>query len=182
MVVATQLLTGMTVLVDGTPYRVETVTKVATQKAAPFIKVKLRQLVSGESVERNFKPTQAIEEVSLEEHQLEYLYKEATHHVFLDIGSLNLIKVDDRVVGKKIHYLKEGIEAKGYGTSGMILSLDLPQFLELMVAGVGSQSGKEGSVRIATLETGAKLEVPQFVDVGDVIKVDTKLEEYIQRV
>lgn len=183
MVTATQLVSGMTVLVGDVPYRVEATTKVTSQKGPPFVKVKLRHLVSGELIERNFKSTQSVDEVSLQERQLEYLYQEGNGHVFLDVGSLTLVNVDDKVVGKMIHYLKEGVEAKGAGVGGMILSLELPQFLELMVSAVGSLSGKEGgSVRIATLETGAKLEVPQFVDVGDVIKVDTRLEEYIQRV
>lgn len=166
------------------PYRVESVVKVTAQKANPFIKVRLRHLVTREAVEKNFRPIQELDEVSLEEHRLEYLYPEGKDYVFLDVGTLDIMKVPGDVIGNKVHYLKEGIEVKGSCFGPTIFAVDLPQFLELMVSSIeiGEEKGKGGGSRIAILETGAQLEVPPFIDVGDVIKVDTRIEEYIQRV
>ena len=184
MVVASQLNAGMTIMMAKKPYRVESAVKVATQKTNPFIKVKLRNLLTHESIEKNFRPVQELAEVSLEEHRLEYLYPEGNDHVFLDMGTLDIMKVSRDVIGGKVHYLKEGIEVKASCFVSTIFAVDLPQFLELMVSSIemGDEGGKGGSTRMAILETGARVEVPPFIDVGDVIKVDTRIEEYIQRV
>jgi elongation factor P len=184
MVLASQLTSGMTIMMAKKPYRVESAVKVTAQKANPFVKVKLRCLTSQEIVEKNFRLTQEVEEVALEEHRLEYLYPEGDSYVFLDIGTLDILKILKDVIGTKVHYLKEGIEIKGSCFGNTIFSVELPQFLELMVSSIesGEETGRQGGARVAVLETGAKLEVPPFIDVGDVIKVDTRLEEYIQRV
>lgn len=187
MVLASQLGIGTTIKIAKDLYRVENVVKVDGQKANSFIKCKLRHLLTAESIEKNFKINQEVDEVVLEDKKLEYLYAEGKGYVFLDLGTLDLVTVEGHIVGKKIHYLKEGTEVKGSGFGSTIFSIELPQFLELMVASVSTSegSGKQGgggSARIAKLETGSKIEVPPFVDVGDIIKIDTKTEEYIQRV
>jgi elongation factor P len=185
MILASQLTSGMTIMIGKDPYRVESVIKVSAQKANPFIKAKLRHLVSQKSIEKNFRPSQEIEEIVLAEHRLEYLYPDEQTHVFLDLGTLDVVKVDKSIISDKVSYLKEGIEVKGFCYGAAIFAVDLPQFLELMVSSIGTKSegGRGGGgARVATLETGAKVEVPPFIDVGDVIKVDTRTEEYIQRV
>ncbi len=186
MVTASQLSPGMTISIEKNIYRVEHAVKVSSaSKANPFVKVKLRDLHSEELLEKNFKPTQEVDEVSLGEHKLEFLYVEGDHFVFLDTSTLELMNVPEEIIGSKMNYLKEGIEVKAlcYGTS--TFSIDLPQFLELMVSSIETDddSGRfERGARVATLETGAKIEVPPFIDVGDIVKVDPKSEEYIQRV
>lgn len=185
MVLASQLGVGMTIKIAKDPYRVESVVKVDGQKANSFIKCKLRHLLTAESIEKNFKINQEVDEVVLEDKKLEYLYAEGKGYVFLDLGTLDLITVEGPIVGKKIHYLKEGTEVKGSGFGSVIFSIELPQFLELMVSSVSMSEGgskQAGPTRVAKLETGSKVEVPPFIDVGDIIKIDTKTEEYIQRV
>ncbi len=178
MVQASQLIAGMTIRVVKEPYRVESAVKVGGPKANPFMKCKLRHLLDNKVIEKNFRLNQDIEEVSMEERRIEYLYPEGKNHIFLDLGTLELVKVDGSIVGKKSHYLKEGVEVKGAGFGATIFSLELPQFLEIMVASVS----EKGGVRTAKLETGAEIEVPPFIDVGDVVKIDTKTGDYIQRV
>lgn len=184
MVVASQLVAGMTILMNQQPYRVERVVKVASPKAGAFIKVTLCHLATNEIEEKNCKADQSIEEIALTEDALEYLYQEGKEHIFLNRGSLELVHVAKDVVGKHISYLKEGIEVKGICFGPMVLTVELPQFLELMVSSIEGDDldRHDGSIRVAVVETGAKLEVPSFIDVGDVIKVDTRLEEYVQRV
>jgi elongation factor P len=183
MVQSNQLTPTMTISIGGKLYRVESSVKVTVPKGQPFIKTKLRDLAGGQIIEKNFKPTQEIEEAALQERRLEFLYPEGKQYLFLDINTLDQILVPSNVVGKRINYLKEGIEVKANFYGGQIFSMDLPQYLELMVVSVSGESGRSStSSRVAELETGAKIEVPPFIEVGDIIKVDSKNEEYIQRV
>ncbi len=183
MILASQLTAGMTIILSKKPYKVDSVVKVTLQKANPIVKVKLEQLETHEIIEKNFRPTQELEDVSLEEHKLEFLYIEDGDYVFLDIGTLDLHKVRDDVLGRQIRYLKEGVDVKAICYGQTILAIEIPQFLELMVTSVETKEDKKrGSLRIAALETGAQLEVPPFVEAGDVLKVDTSTDEYVQRV
>ncbi len=186
MTTSNQLTPGMTLSIDGKIYRVESCVKVTVAKGGvPFIKTKLRDLQSEDVVEKNFKLNQPVQDVSLAERRLEYMYLEGKDYLFLDIGSLEQVLVPSSVIEDKMNYLKEGIELKAmfYGTS--IFSVELPQFLELMV--VKTEAGEAAvnvanATKVAVLETGAKIEVPLFVESGDIVKVDTHTNEYIQRV
>jgi elongation factor P len=185
MVLSQQLTPGMTVSVDNKLYRVDSVIKVTAPKGQPFIKSKLRDLASDKIVEKNFKVGQEVKDVALEERQLEFLYLEGKGYLFLDIGNLAQVLVPPDVIGDKVNFLKEGIvlQATFYGET--IFSVELPQFLELMVAKTDAASEKNSlsnATKEAILETGAKIEVPPFIEAGDVIKVDTRTQEYIQRV
>jgi len=181
MVQASQLMFGMTVVVAKKPYRVENTVKVSS-RGSTFIKTKLRHLHSNDVIEKNFRPNQELEQVSLEDHSLEYLYPEGKEYIFLDLNTLDIVNVPSSVIGAAVSYLKEGTEVKGSCFGKQIFSLELPQFLELMVSAIDTGSAKEEESRVAVLETGAEVEVPLFVDVGDIVKVDTKAQEYIQRV
>jgi elongation factor P len=185
MVQSSQLAPGMTISISGKLYRVESAVKVTVTKGNPFIKTKLRDLSSSQVIEKSFKPNQDIEEAVLQERRLEFLYLEGKQYLFLDIGSLEQVLVAANVVGDKKNYLKEGIEIKASFYGGQIFTVELPQFLELMVVGI--DGGREDvrsttSSKMARLETDADVEVPPFIEVGDIIKVDTKTHEYIQRV
>jgi elongation factor P len=185
MVVSSQIVPGMTLSMEGKIYRVESCVKVAAAKGVPFIKTKLRDLMTEELIEKNFKQNQSVEEVSLSERRLEFLYLEGKDYLFLDVGQLEQVLVPSSVIGDKVNYLKEGIELKAafYGES--IFSVELPQFLELMVIktdNVDNHSQVSNANKMAVLETGAKVEVPMFVESGDIVKVDTQTNEYIQRV
>lgn len=184
MVQSSQLTPGMTITLDKKFYRVESAVKVTVPKGTPFIKAKLRDLITAQLVEKNFKANQEIEEAQLQERKLEFLYPEGKQYLFLDIGSLEQILVPAVIIGNKVNYLKEGIELKAAFYGGQIFSMELPQYLELMVVSTDGEEEEGGSTgsRIAQLETGAKLEVPPFIEVGDIIKVDTNIGEYIQRV
>ena len=184
MVQSSQLTPGSTISISGKLYRVESSVKVTVPKGTPFIKTKLRDLISGQVVEKNFKPKQEVEEVQLLKHRLEFLYPEGKQYLFLDIGSLDQMLVALSVIGKKVEYLKEGVEIKAAFYGGQIFSVELPQYLELMVVSVDTSGDNRGSTssKVAHLETGAKIEVPPFIEVGDIIKVNTEDDSYIQRV
>ena len=106
-------------------------------------------------------------------------------HVFLDVFTLDQVHVGSPVIGNKVEFLKEGVmlEAKFYGQN--VFEVELPPFLELMVVKVedlAPTSPMAATSRLATLETGAKIEVPMFIESGDVVRVDTIKNEYVQRI
>ncbi len=176
---------GTVVMMSDKLYRVESTVKVTVGKGNPFIKIKLRNLATDKCIERNCKPTQKFDIVSLSERKLEFLYLEGDHYLFLDIDTLEQATVPVHVVVEKALYLKEGVEVKGSCYADAIFSIELPQFLEIMVVMI-EDDNEEVLVadvnKTAILETGAKIEVPQFIKVGDIIKVDTSIGEYTQRV
>ncbi len=179
MTTANQISPGMTLNIDGKIFRVESSVKVTVAKGTPFVKTKLRNLVNDDTIEKNFKLDQAVQEVSLVERTLEFLYPEGKEYLFLDIGNLDQVQVPVQILGDKIHFLKEGIQVKAMFYGETIFAVELPQFLEIMVI---KTEGASGAAKTAVLETGAKVGVPLFIESGDVIKVDTQANEYIQRV
>lgn len=185
MTTSNQLAPGMTLSLDGKIYRVESCVKVTVAKGVPFVKTKLKDLVSDELIEKNFKLNQPVQDVSLAERVLEYLYLEGKDYLFLDTSNLEQVLVPTQVIGEKVNYLKEGTELKAMFYGESIFSVELPQFLELMVVKTeisNAPAHVANATKIAILETGAKIEVPLFVESGDIIKVDTHTSEYIQRV
>ena len=184
MVTSNQLTPGMVLSINGKLFRVESSVKVTVPKGTPFIKTKLKDLTLNSTVEKNFKLNVTVNDVNLAERRLEFLYVEKKDYLFLDIINLEQVQVPEHVVGNTVNYLREGVEIKAAFYGDTIFSVELPQFLELMVAKVEDLNAKSANSggREATLETGAKIKVPPFIEVGDIIKVDTKSEEYIQRV
>jgi elongation factor P len=185
MTTSNQITPGMTISLSGKLFRVDSSVKVTVAKGTPFIKTKLLNLVTNEIVEKNFKVDQEIKAVSLEERTLEFLYIEGKKFLFLDISNLENVLVPADIVGKKAEYLKEGVGIKASFYGETIFSIELPQFLEIMVVSADDSKGDtpvSDTTKVAVLETGAKIAVPPFIEVGDIIKIDTKSAEYIQRV
>jgi elongation factor P len=186
MVASSQLSPGMVIKIGKDLMRVESAVKVSAGCAQPFMKVKLLTIPSEEMVERKLKLDQEVEEVSLQDKTLEFLYPEGRKFLFLDIHTLDHVEVDSEVVAERKQYLKEGVQVKASAWGQAIFSIELPQFLELMVAKVQDPSKSKikasAGERQAVLETGALILVPPFIESGDVIKVDTRSDEFIQRV
>lgn len=183
MTTANQITPGMTLNIDGKIYRVESSVKVTAAKGTPFVKTKLRNLITEETIEKNFKLDQTVQEVSLLERNLEFLYPEGKEYLFLDIGNLEQVLVPANILADRVHYLKEGIQVKAMFYGDTIFAVELPQFLEIMVVKTeGAEAARSATTKKAVLETGAKIDVPLFIESGDVIKVDTQTNDYIQRV
>lgn len=185
MATSSSITPGMILSVDDHLYKVESSVKVTVAKGNPFIKAKLKDLTSGKAVEKNFKLNQTIKEVPLEERRLEFLYLDQDAYLFLDIDRLDQVRVPLDVIGEMVNFLKEGVEVKASICGDMVFTVELPQFLELMVKSVDGEQPEVPTAnvtKVAMLETGAEIVVPPFVEPGDIIKVDTRSREYIQRV
>lgn len=179
-----QINPGMTISLDGKIYRIESSVKVTVPKGVPFIKTKLKDLLTEEIVEKNFKVDQVLQEVSLSERALEFLYMEGKDYLFLN-EDLDQVLVPSSIVSDKINFLKEGTQLKAFFYGDTVFSIELPQFLELMVVkteAIPSKLAMSSSGKYGILETGAKIEVPLFVESGDIIKIDTQTNQFIQRV
>lgn len=180
-----QITPGMIISLDNQIYRVESSVKFTVAKGVPFVKTKLKNLISGETIEKNFKVDQEVQEVKLTERRIEYLYLDGNQHLFLDIDNLEQVLVSKEIISDKVNFLKEGVIVQAMFYGDKIYSLDLPQFLELMV--VKTEDLEPGATMFASnkaaiIETGARVEVPMFIESGDIIKVDTITNEYVQRV
>lgn len=188
MATSNHITPGMTISLSGKIYRVESSVKVTVAKGTPFIRTKLRDLATNEVMEKNFKLDQSVKDVSLTEKRLEFLYLEGKDYLFLDIGNLEHVIVPGEIIGDHAQFLKEGIEIKATFYGDAVYTVELPQFLEIMIARLDVKEGKKAgkqppaTSKMAVLETGAHIEVPLFIETGDIIKVDTKTREYIQRV
>ena len=184
MATSNQITPGMTLSINNKLYRVESSVKVTVPKGTPFIKTKVKDLMTNEVVEKSFKLNQPIKDVAMAERRLEFLYPEGEGYLFLDIVNLDQILVPAQIIGNKVNFLKEGVELKALFYGDTVFAVELPQFLELMVTKIHSDEDMAGAngTKLAILETGAKIEVPPFIEIGDIIKVDTKTDEYIQRV
>lgn len=194
LITSQQIIPGMMILVDEKLYRVEYSLKVNLNKGSPFVKTKLKDLISEEIIEKNFKIGQHVSEVALTPRKLEFLFLDkGEDYLFLDTESINTVTVPLSIIGDRINYLKEavGVKALGYdimegeNQKTVILSIELPQFLELIITKTDmtdSVSPLSNATKVAVLETGAKIEVPLFVESGDIIKIDTYTNEYVQRV
>jgi elongation factor P len=175
----------MTISIGSDIFRVESCVKVSVAKGNPFIKTKLKNLITEEVVEKNFKLGQPITEVALSERKLEFLYLEGKDYLFLDVNTLEQVLVPASVIGDRIHYLKEGVDVKAMCYGDSIFSIELPQFLELMVAKTEMPeqvAPLSNATKVAVLETGAEVDVPLFIEPGDIVKIDTYTKDYIQRV
>ena len=186
MAANTKISPGMILSISNKLYRVESSVKVTVPKGPPFIKTQLKSLATDKTVERTFKVDQPVNAVSREEKNLEFLYLEGNGYLFLNVDNLEQVQIPAEVIGQDIHYLKEGVNVTAAFYGDTVFSVELPQFMELMVVDI--EGDEEGEVPVANvhrnalLETGAKIDVPPFVESGDIIKVDTRLEEYVQRV
>lgn len=186
MVASNNITPGMTLSINDKLYRVESSIKVTVPKGTPFIKTKMRDLATNELVEKSFKLNQNVKDVSFIERRMEFLYLEGKDFLFLDIGNLEQVLVPAQIIGNNVSYLKEGVDLKASFYGDTIFAVELPQFLELMVATIDGDddtiSTAPNATRMAQLETGAHIEVPPFIEIGDIIKVDTRTGEYVQRV
>lgn len=182
MTLASQLSSGTVIRLDNKIYQVESVSKVAIGRAKAFMQLLLKDLQTAEETEKKLKVDQEVQEVELTTSEIEFLYPQDRGYSFLDIDSLEQVYVDRAVVADKINYLKEGVQVTASCHGSEVYAVQLPQFLELMVANIDEKAKTVQGEHMVVLETGAKISAPLFVEEGDVVKVDTRSEEFVQRV
>jgi elongation factor P len=154
-------------------------------KGGAFVRTKLKNLRSGAVLDRTYRADEKLEQAIIDKREMQYLYREGDHHVFMDNASYEQMHVDAAALGDAVNYLKEGDDVIVQMYKNDIIGLDLPAAVELSVSNTepGVQGDRvSGARKPATLETGLVVQVPLFVNVGDRVKVDTRSGEYLTRV
>jgi elongation factor P len=154
-------------------------------KGGAFVRTKLKNVRTGAVIDRTYRADEKLEQAIIDKREMQYLYREADHHVFMDNVSYDQMNVDAATLGDAVNYLKEGdnVVVQMYGDE--VVGLDLPAAVELAVTVTepGVQGDRvSGARKPATLETGLVVQVPLFVNTGDRVKVDTRSGEYLTRV
>lgn len=154
-------------------------------KGPAFVRSKLKNLRTGAIFERTFRSEEKIDQIRLDEKQMEYLYKDKDEYVFMDTKTYEQIQITENVLGDAVNFLKENIVLSVLFYGYEILGINLPFFLELEVTyaepGVKGDT-VSGGTKPVTLETGAVVQAPLFIERGDKIKVDTRTKTYVERV
>jgi elongation factor P len=176
---------GLKILVDGSPYVVTEAQFVKPGKGAAFTRTKMKNLLTGNSIERNIRSGEKIEPADIDERQMSYLYKEGDDFVFMDTASYEQTHVGKETMSDDWRWLKDNMNCQVLFFNGRPIGISLPNFVELKVThsepGVKGDTSS-GAVKPATLETGATINVPLFVNEGDVLRIDTRTGEYCERV
>lgn len=155
-------------------------------KGGAFVRTKLKNVLTGQVVEKTFRAGEKVTGVRLLRRPVNYSYTDGQFYHFMDQESFEMIPISGDLIGKaQLKYLKENMECEGLVHDGKVIAVELPDFVELVVAqtdpGVRGDTAQGGS-KPATLETGAEIQVPLFVEQGDVVKVDRHEHKYLERV
>lgn len=179
-----EIKSGVTILVDAEVYIVIDTQHVKPGKGAAFVRAKLRNLKNASIQEKTFRGDEKIEEAFVEERRLQYQYASGNLLHFMDQDNFEEITVSQDNLGDKKKFLKDNLEVTGYFYKNEILNISLPNFIEFKVVhtepGIKGDTAKSGT-KPAEIETGAAVQVPLFINLGDRIKVDTRTGEYVER-
>ncbi len=176
---------GMALNIDGAVYLVVEYQHVKPGKGGAFVRTKLRNAKTGAVLERTFRGAENVDDAYLEEKVLEYLYKDGDDYVFMDHNTYEQVHLRAEVIGQTKDFLTENLEVKGRFHNDELISLKLPSTIKLKVTytepGFKGDTASSNAQKPATLETGAKINVPLFVNEGDVIEISTEEFTYLRR-
>jgi elongation factor P len=175
---------GTKLLIEGEPWEVLEYQHVRYAQGNAVMRTKIRNLITGAVMERNFKVGELLEEPDLEYRGTQFLYREGGTYIFMDLKTYDQFHLSEKEVGEASEYLKEGMNVDIVFFSGRPISLRLPKHVELTV--LRTEPGLKGdtvsgALKPAVLETGKVIQVPLFIKEGDRVRVDTRTGEYIER-
>jgi elongation factor P len=174
----------MSIELDGDIFSIVEFQHVKPGKGGAFVRTRLKNVKSGAVLEKTFRAGEKMEQAILERKPMNYLYSSDGEHFFMDMESFEQVGLPNAMLGDGSRYLKENTEVQMLMHKGQIIGADVPFFLELEVTetdpGIRGDTASGGS-KPATLETGAVVNVPLFINVGDRIKVDTRTHQYLER-
>ena len=185
MLTAGDFKNGVTFEMEGKVYQVIEFQHVKPGKGAAFVRTKYRDVVTGAIREASFNPTAKFENAVIERKDLEYLYNDGELFYFMDPESYEQIPVDSHKLGDNFKFVKENEMCKLSSIKGEVFAVEPPTFVDLYIT--ETEPGVRGDTatnvtKAATLETGAVVRVPIFINEGDLIRIDTRVGEYLERV
>ncbi len=184
MISAGDFRNGITFEMEGNVYQIVEFQHVKPGKGAAFVRTKLKNVIGGGVVEKTFRPTDKMPKAHIERKDMEYLYNDGELYYFMDQETYEQMPLNADQLGDALRFVKENMLVKVLSYKGNVFGVEPPNFVELQVAetepGVKGDTAT-GAQKPAILETGAQINVPLFIDEGDMIRVDTRTGEYMER-
>ena len=176
---------GLKIMMDGAPYVVVEFQFVKPGKGAAFTRTKVKNLLTGAVLERNFRSGEKFEPANVEIKSMQYLYKDADSFVFMDTSTYDQVQIPSETVGESASFMPENLVVEVLFFQDRAVGVTLPNFIEQAI--VDTEPGYRGDTATGTtkparISTGAVLNVPLFINVGDVVRIDTRSGEYLERV
>ena len=184
MISTNQFKNGVTFLHEGKIYQIIAFQHIKPGKGAAFVRTKLRNLKNNAVIDRTFRAGEKFDRAYIEQRKVQYLYNTGDSYFFMDTGTFEQTCIDSSILGSSVKFLKEGTQIQASYCEDKPIGINLPISIELKIEhtepGIKGNTAKE-SYKPATLETGAAVQVPLFIKVHDVIKIDTRTGKYIGR-
>lgn len=185
MISSNDFKTGITIIVDTNLYQVVEFLHVKPGKGAAFVRSKLRNVETGQVLEKTFRAGEKVESAHLEKNEMQFLFTDGDNYTFMNTSTFDQVEVPKASIGDGVKYLKEQMNVHILFHGHKIIGVDLPSHVELKIVDTPpAEKGNtaQGGTKPATLETGAMVNVPFFVENGTTIRVDTRNNSYLDRV
>ena len=184
MISAGDFRNGVTFEMDGNVYQIVEFQHVKPGKGAAFVRTKIRNVIVGSVVEKTFNPTDKFPSAFVERKEMEYSYSDGDLFYFMDGETYELMPINRDVLGDNFKFVKENMVCRVMSYKGKVFGVEPPNFVELQIT--QTDPGFKGdtatnATKPAVLETGAEVRVPLFIDEGEMIRVDTRTGEYMER-
>ncbi len=185
MISAGDFRNGITIEYEGNIYQIIEFQHVKPGKGAAFVRTKLKNIINGGVVEKTFRPTEKCPQARIDRKDMQYLYEDGDLYYFMDTENYEQIGLNADSVGDALKFVKENEMVKVCSHNGNVFAIEPPLFVELKIT--DTEPGFKGdtatgATKPATVETGAVVAVPLFVNTDDIIKIDTRTGEYLSRV
>jgi elongation factor P len=185
MYTTTDFRKGLKIEIEGEPYIIVECQHVKPGKGAAMVKTRIKSLVSGKVLDINYRSGDKVDEPNLEEKTIQFLYLEGEEYHFMDQQNYEQLAIKKDQLGDSYGYLQENIEVRALYHNGRPIGIEVPIFVTLKIVktepGIRGDTASGGS-KPATLETGLGIQVPLFVNEGDLVKVDTRTGAYVERI
>jgi len=185
MISAGEFRNGITIEMDGALYIINDFQHVKPGKGAAFVRSTLKNLETGATVEKTFRPSEKMPRAHIDRRDLQYLYNDGTLYYFMDNESFEQLEMNAGDIGDSLTFVKENEMVKVLMHNGRIFGIEPPLFVELEITetepGFKGDTA-QGATKPATVETGAQIKVPLFISAGEIVKIDTRTGEYLGRV
>lgn len=184
MITAGEFRNGATFELDNQVFQVVEFQHVKPGKGAAFVRTRLKNVITGATVERTFNPTDKMPKAHIERKDMQYLYNDGDLFYFMDTETFEQMPISKGTIGDTFKFVKENMTVKILSFKGNVFGIEPPTFVELEVT--ETEPGFKGdtatgATKPATLETGAVVKVPLFIDQGDMIRIDTRTGDYLER-
>ncbi|MCL1794349.1 MAG: elongation factor P [Oscillospiraceae bacterium] len=185
MVIAGDFRNGVTFDMDGSVYQIIEFQHVKPGKGSAFVRTKIRNVITGSVTERTFNPSEKFPEAFVERKDMQFLYNDGELYYFMDMESYEQVPLDKDKISENFQFVRENEVVRVISYKGNVFGVEPPTFVELLVT--HSEPAVKGdtvnnTMKPATLETGVTIKVPMFINEGDVLKIDTRTGEYLERV